>query len=360
MRAVRKLARGPGNVAVADAPEPTPGPGEVVVEVAAAGICGTDVHIVDDEFVAEPPVTMGHELAGRVAELGPGVRGWQVGDRVTSETYFSTCGRCVHCRRGRPNLCRERRSIGSRENGAFARYLLVPATNLHRVPDALPLEHAALAEPLACTVHGVTDTAGVRAGDAVAIAGPGPIGLLALQLALAGGARAVVIGTSADAARLELARELGAAATIDAQSVGDVGEAVRDALGIEGADLVVECSGAAPAASMLLEAARPGGRFCQMGLYGEPIRLDQDAVCYKELTVTGTNASVPTSWERALRLLADGAIAADRMLTHRFPLERWNDALRAVRGKQAVKVLLDPLGGGPASAPDGGPQRLSP
>ncbi len=342
MIAVRKLARGPDHVAVVDVEEPSAGPGQVVVEVVAAGICGTDVHIVDDEFATEPPVTMGHELAGTVAHLGAGVEGWAVGDRVTSETYFSTCGRCRHCRRGRPNLCSARRSIGSKENGAFAHMLLVPAANLHRVPDALPLEHAALTEPLACTVHGVLDVAGVRAGDRVAISGPGPIGLLALQLVLASGARAVVLGTGADASRLALARELGASAAIDVEAEHEVAGAVEDALDADGADLVVECSGAEAAAGTLLNVVARGGRFSQMGLYGRPVRLDQDVVCYKELTVTGTNASVPSSWPRALRLLADGSVDAERLLTHRFPLEAWEDALAAVRSKQGVKVLLSP------------------
>ncbi len=344
MNAVRKLARGAGHVAVVDVEEPTAGPGQVVVEVAAAGICGTDLHIVDDEFATEPPVTMGHELAGIVAEVGAGVTGWSVGDRVTSETYFSTCGRCIHCRRGRPNLCSARRSIGSKENGAFAPYLLVPATNLHRVPDALPLEHAALTEPLACTVHGVTDTAGVRAGDRVAITGPGPIGLLALQLTVAAGARAVMLGTGADRDRLALARELGAAAAIDVEQESDVPQAVNDALQADGADVAIECSGAEPAAATLLQVVARGGRFAQMGLYGRRIALDQDVVCYKELTVTGTNASVPTAWPRALRLLADGAVRADRLITHRFDLNAWDEALAVVRSKRGAKVLLRPGG----------------
>src|ERR1700692_1999547 len=162
MLAIRKLARGIGNVSVEELPVPVAGPEEVVAEVDSAGICGTDLHIYLGEFETAPPVTMGHELAGIIVELGRDVDGWRVGDRVTTETYFSTCGHCADWRRGRRNLCLQRRSIGSKQNGAFAQFLSTPASNLHRVPDGLDLEAAALTEPLACPVYGVVETAGVR------------------------------------------------------------------------------------------------------------------------------------------------------------------------------------------------------
>lgn len=342
MLAVRKLARGPGNVELQEVPEPVAGHGEVIIEVAAAGICGTDLHIWLDEFVTEPPVTMGHEVAGTIAEIGPGVSGWEVGDRVTTETYFSTCGSCIHCRNGRPNLCSLRRSIGSREDGAFARYLKTPARNLHRLPDGLPLEAGALVEPLGCVVHGVIDTARVNAGDRVIITGPGPIGLLTLMACRAAGASVTMLGTSADRTRLDLAAELGADHAIDIQGSSDPVTAVRDALGAEGADLAIECSGATPAGNMLLNLTARGGRYCQMGLYGKPLQLDLDLICYREIVMSGSNATVPTAWPRAIRLLADGHIDYGRLITHRFGLADWETALETVNGKSGMKVLLTP------------------
>jgi L-iditol 2-dehydrogenase len=342
MLAIRKIARGVGNIDVQEIPEPHAGPGQVVIEVDSAGICGTDLHIYLDEFETTPPVTMGHEVAGQIVEVGNEVTGWTRGDRVTTETYFSTCGRCFNCRRGRRNLCTERRSIGSKRDGAFARYLVTPATNLLRVPDALDLESAAFTEPLACAVHGVLETATVAAGDNVVIAGPGPIGLLALQLVKTAGASAVVIGTSQDTHRLQLAKQLGADLVIDAQRTADVTEAVRDFWRVEGADLVIECSGAAPAAKMLTDVTRRGARFCQMGLYGKSIPFDQDAVCYKELVVTGTNATVTPSWTRALKLLAEGKVVAHPLISHRFPIADWPNALDVMKNKEGVKVLLKP------------------
>lgn len=356
MLAVRKLARGVGNVGLAEVAEPAAGPGEVVIRVAAAGICGTDIHIWLDEFATEPPVTIGHEVAGVISAVGEGVSGWSVGDRVTTETYFHTCGHCLHCRRGRPNLCRERRSLGSRADGAFAGYLLTPARNLHRIPAALGLEAASLTEPLACVVHGVVDTAGVRAGDRVAIAGPGPIGLLALQVCIASGARVVMLGTAADAGRLELARSLGAAGTIDVGTGDSLADQVATAFGdADEADVVIECSGAPPAADTLLAIAARGGRFCQVGLYGRRVEVDLDTVCYKELTVTGSNATVPTAWPRALRLLADGSVDAAALITHRYPLAAWEEAFATARSKAGVKVLLTPWDEAEASRPTEAP-----
>jgi L-iditol 2-dehydrogenase len=342
MIAVRKFARGVGNIELQDVPEPHAGAGQVVIEVHSAGICGTDLHIYLDEFETRPPVTIGHELAGVIVELGSNVDGWNLGDRVTTETYFSTCGYCLDCRRGRRNLCANRRSIGSKQDGAFAKYLLTPASNLHRVPEGLDLESAALTEPLACTVYGVLETAGVRAGENVVLTGPGPIGLLAMQLAKVAGATAVMIGTKLDIERLKLAKELGADGVINVEEVDNVVEAVGDVFGTDGADLVVECSGAAAAAKTLIDVARRGARFCQMGLYGKPITFNQDAVCYKELVVTGTNASVTPAWAKALKLLTERKVDARRLISHRFPIAEWDKALDVVRKKEGVKVVLKP------------------
>jgi L-iditol 2-dehydrogenase len=342
MLAIRKLARGVANVSVEELPAPVAGPEEVVVEVDSAGICGTDLHIYLDEFETAPPVTIGHEFAGRIVETGKNVRDWQPGERVTAGTYFSTCGHCRHCHGGRPNLCLERQSIGSKRDGAFARYVVIPAKNLYRVPDEVDLESAALTEPLACTIHGVLSVAKVQAGDNVVIAGPGPIGLLALQLAKVAGATVALLGTEVDRARLELANQLGADHSIDVTGVSDIQTLVQDLFHAEGADLVIECSGAAPAADTLLRLVRRGGRYCQMGLFGRPIQWNQDLICFKELTVTGTNAHVASAWPRALKIMAEGRVKVRRLVTHRFSLRAWDQALKTAQTKQGVKVLLKP------------------
>ena len=342
MLAIRKVARGLGNIEVTDVPVPIAGPGQVVIKVDSAGICGTDLHIYFDEFETYPPVTIGHEVSGRIVEIGADVKGWKEGDRVTTETYFYTCGECFNCRRGRRNLCPQRRSIGSKQDGAFAEFLLTPASNLIRIPVDLDLESASLTEPLACTVHGVLGTAGVRAGDNVVVTGPGPIGLLALQLAKVAGATVIMIGANQDLERLKLAKELGADDVVNVQETTNVVEYVADRLGGNGADVVIECSGAPAAAKTLTDVASRGARFCQMGLYGKTIPFDQDAVCYKELVVTGTNASVTPAWIRAVKLLVERKIDAHRLITHRFAIANWDKALEVVKNKEGVKVILKP------------------
>ncbi len=341
MIAVRKLHRGIGNVEVQEVADPIPGPGQVLVEVDSAGICGTDIHIYYDEFETWPPVTMGHEFAGTIVEVHKGVSSWMPGDRVTSSTYFFTCGSCRFCREGRPNLCPDRRSIGSKQDGAFAQYVVLPEKNLYRVPESLELENAAFTEPLACVVHALLQTSRVVAGDNVVVTGPGPIGLLALQLIKLSGAGAVLLGTSVDEDRLALGKALGADAVFDVQTVENLAQAVSDVFHGE-ADLVVECSGSARAAQTLLDLARRGARYCQIGLYGKPIPFDQDQICYKELSVTGTNAQVPSAWTRALKLLAEGSIDVSRLISHRFELARWSDALGILEQKRATKVILKP------------------
>ena len=321
---------GPGTVELTERPEPVVRPGHVVLEVVGAGICGTDLHIWDDEFPSEPPVTMGHEVSGVVREVGEGVNGWKAGDRVVSETYFSTCGECEWCRGGRLNLCAQRRSIGSREDGAFAPLLLVPARGLHRVPDWLEGHAASLAEPLACVCHCLLDPQVVAEGERVLVVGPGPVGLLAAQVAAACGGDVHVRGAEHDVARLAKAREL----ELETSTVGE--DAPEDF------DVVVDCSGAAAGIAFALESAARGGRYVQVGLAGKPVAIPFDLVCYRELTVTSGNASTPRSWRRALQLITEHRVVLKPLVTEIVPLSEWERAFAATREGAGIKYVLDP------------------
>ena len=342
MEAVMKVARGVGQVELREVGEPVAGPDEVLIEVGAAGICGTDLHIYHDEFAIRPPVVMGHEIAGTVVAVGQGVTGLTVGTHVTTETYFDTCGACRYCRNGKINLCPERRSIGSAVNGGFADYLIVPERNIHVLPENISVEAGALTEPLACVVHGVLTHTTVRPGELAVIAGPGSIGLLTLQVVKAAGATAVVLGTHADAARLDLARELGADYTLNVQAE-DPGPLLRDLSSSgHGADVVYECFGAGPAANQVLELVRRGGRYVQIGLFGKPVGWDLDQVCYKELIVTGSNASTPESWLRALALLKSGKVQTKPLISGRYPLRGWQEAFKTFEARRGVKLVFTP------------------
>jgi L-iditol 2-dehydrogenase len=330
MLGVAKTAAGRGNVALVERPEPVVRPGHVLLEVVGAGICGTDLHIWDDEFPTEPPVTMGHEVSGVVREVGPGVDGWAAGNRVVSETYFSTCGTCRFCRDGRLNLCAERRSIGSREDGAFAPLVVVPARGLHTIPDWLDGHAAALTEPLACVCNCLLDPDVVRDGDGALVVGPGPVGLLAAQVAAACGASVHVRGTPRDEARLARARELGFATSL-----------ADEPLGLE-PDVVIECSGSEAGMAFALDSAARGGRLVQVGLAGRPVAIPLDQVCYRELTVSGGNASTPRSWRRALALIESRRVALEPLVSEVVPLVEWERAFAAAREGSGVKYVLAP------------------
>jgi L-iditol 2-dehydrogenase len=329
MLGLTKLAAGPGNVALAERLERRLDAGEVRILVHAAGICGTDLHIEAGEYAARPPVTMGHELWGVVSEVGAGVSGDWVGERVVSETYFSTCGGCRWCREGRTNLCPERRSIGSFVDGAFAPTVVVPERNLHHAPTASTDAAAALTEPLACVCQSLEDPAIVEADDHVLVIGPGAIGLIAAQVARAHGGVVEVRGTARDEVRLALAATLGFS--------------VSDTPSPDGAyDVVIECSGSGLGIAAALTSARRGGRIVQIGLRGAPVEVPFDEICFRELTVTSGNASTPRSWERALTLLEGGSVELEPLVTEVVPLAEWERAFAASRSATGVKFVLDP------------------
>jgi L-iditol 2-dehydrogenase len=325
-----KLAPGAGNVGLADRPDPIPADGQVVLEVVAAGICGTDLHIADGEYETVTPVTIGHEVAGVVAEVGDGVDEDWLGARVASETYFSTCRECAYCRAGRPNLCPERRSIGTHVDGTFAPRLLVPQDNLHRLPDWLDAAAAPLCEPLACVCHSLLEPeVVVHDGDDVLVTGPGPVGLLAGQVAAAIGGNVHVRGTPGDERRLAAARELGLeTSTTDAPTVD--------------ADVVIECSGSEAGIASGLAAARRGGRYVQIGIAGRSVTLPFDVVCFHELRITSGFASTPTSWRAALELVAERRVRLEPLLTEVVPLEDWERAFAATRAAAGIKFVLAP------------------
>lgn len=329
MRGLTKLAAGPGNVALSERPEPGASPGHVVLEVVGAGICGTDLHIFDGVYETAVPVTMGHEVSGAVVQVGEAVEDGWLGERVVSETYFSTCGRCDHCRAGRTNLCPERRSIGTHVDGAFAPRLHVPVDNLHRIPDWLEGHVAALAEPLACVCHSLLEPGVVREGDAVLVTGPGPVGLLAAQVVRAEGGHVHVRGTPGDSIRLAAARALGFETSTTDDPAAD-------------ADVVVECSGSEAGMAFSLAATRRGGRYVQIGLAGKPVTLPFDLVCFRELTITAGFASTPSSWDKALELLERRAIDLKPLLSAVVPLAEWERAFAATRAGEGIKFVLDP------------------
>ena len=335
MRGVTKLEAGPGQVGLSERVRRQPGPDEVVLEVCGTGICGTDLHIWQGEYKCAPPVIMGHEICGEVVEVGSGVVSGWVGRRVVVETYYSTCGRCRYCRNGRPNLCAERLSIGSHVNGAMTRFVVLPAINLHGAPDDLSDAAAALAEPLACICHSMMDPAVVQAGDVVVVVGPGAMGLLAAQVARACGGAVSVRGTKSDEVRLSLARDLGfSTETVSRDEAG--------ATRVEGADVVVECSGTEPGVRYGLEVVRRGGSFVLVGLRGTEVNVNFDLVCFHEIAIRSGFASTPRSWSTAMRLIGEKKVELLPLISEVLPLGEWEYAFDSSRAGRGVKYVLDP------------------
>ena len=341
MQALVKTARGPGQLALREIPEPVAGPGEIVIEVAGCGICGTDLHIESDEYRSVPPVVLGHETAGHVVAVGEGTNNFQIGDRVTTQPFFSTCGNCGRCRDGRPNLCVDRRSIGTHVNGAFANFVKVPDYRALHLPDNLDTIAATMTEPVACCTHGILDFARPRPGDVAIISGPGPMGLAAAQVAGAVGAEVVLLGTRADERRLSLGKVVGIPHVLDIER-DDVEKLVADLTDGQGAPLVVECAGVPASFDQCVRLARPGGTMLQIGLYGKKTKVDFDAAIIKELKLFGSFAQVPTAWPRAIDLMASGKVQTSPLITAVLPLSQWEAGFAAARAKTEGKVVLIP------------------
>lgn len=338
-----KFAAGSGNMEIRDVPEPSPGPGQVKICVEKTGICGSDLHIFHSDIAipVRSPVVTGHEFAGTICGLGDGITGWNIGDRVVSETAFSFCGTCRACHDGYYNLCPERRTLGYWHDGAFAPFVVVPAARLHRLPEEISFEDAALTEPFACIAHALFELTTIAPADLVLLSGPGSVGLGALQMARAHGARVLVAGTRQDAQRLKVALSLGAERTVTVDEE-PLQEAVREFSGGAGVDVVLECSGSGSAVDAGLQALRRRGQFTQIGLFGKPVSVNLELICYREIRYTGSLGSRYASWEKALSLMASGDVKARPLISDIMPLGSWAAAFEKFEKKEGLKLLLDP------------------
>ena len=343
MRAVVKYKLGEGNIELRECPEPSPGPREVKIRVEAAGICGSDLHILhgDIQIPMRPPFIIGHEFSGVVAGVGKGVMKWKKGDRVTAENSRSVCGYCRYCTTGSYNLCSERLATGYAFDGAFAEFCVVPDERVHFLPDNADFLTGALSDPSACAFHAVQELTGVNAGENVLITGPGPMGLFSLQYAKANGAQVIVTGRTQDSKRLELAKELGADFTIDVDA-GDSEKSIKEHLREGEIDIFLECSGKATALELGISLLRKQGKYTQVGIFGSPINFDADQLVYKEIRATGSFSQKHSAWAEAIRLASLGKIKALPLVTHIMSLEEWEEGFRKFESGEAIKVVFQP------------------
>ncbi len=339
MKAVRLEAV--GSIALREVDKPDIGPDELLVRVEACGVCGTDRHLFHGEFPCKPPVTPGHEFSGIVEAIGTSVSGFAVGDRVTGDPNIA-CGRCAHCHAGRVNLCSNLRAIGIHRDGGFAEYLALPQKQAFILPADLSPTHGAFCEPLGCCLHGV-DLAEIGPGSSVAVLGGGVIGLLTVQLARLAGARTIILSTR-QASRRALARDLGAAATVD-PTAADVIDAIAGPTGLApgGVDVVFECAGVRETVEQSMRLARAGGTIVIVGVTPQGMKAEFEPfnLLFRELRVLGSFLN-PYTHRRAAELIASGAIEIDRLISRQVPLE---DAPAVIANPPApgeVKVLVVP------------------
>ncbi|TFG59408.1 MAG: sorbitol dehydrogenase [Spirochaetales bacterium] len=341
MKALVKTSKGVGNIRLLEEPVPATGDNQVKVKVEYAGICGTDLHIMLDEYDYAVPVILGHEASGTVVEIGKNVKNIKVGDKVVTETNAVVCGECSLCRAGRFCLCPERKALGQKYNGVFAEYFVIGQENVYEIPKNVDMLSAAVSEPLACVVHAVCERSKILAGDVVIVSGPGPIGLLSLQVAKAEGAKVVVLGTSSDEKRFLKAKELGADYVVDVEK-DDPADIIREETGGEGADVLIECSGAGPAVRKGIDLLKKRGIFTQIGLFSKDVTLDFNKICFKEINLFGCLSKTDFSWRKTLQLLKENKIDARSVISDILPLEEWEKGFRIAQEKGGLKVILKP------------------
>lgn len=341
MKAIVKLKEGVGNVVLTDRPEPSVKKNEVKIKVEAVGICGTDVKIKHGTTWSNPPVILGHELSGTVAEVGEDVKSVKPGDRVVTETGNVVCGHCYYCRTGNFLMCKDRLSIGYGVDGGMAEYCVVREDIVHILPDEIPFDAGSLCEPAAVSVHAVYDAVKVIPTDTVVVIGSGAIGLLVAQLVKNFGATVIVTGLTQDEGRLSVAKELGIDYTVNTQKE-NVGKIVDDITGGRGADLVFECSGSVPGVNTGMSLLKKMGALVQIGLTKPTMEIEYSMLTAKQISLIGTFGHKWQSWDTALKLMQQGKINAGALISHRLPMEKWEEAFDIAESGKGIKVVIFP------------------
>jgi L-iditol 2-dehydrogenase len=339
-----KTAKGKDLMELRETDIPRPGKDEVLLEIKACGICGTDIHIKHDTYPYWPPVIMGHEFSGEVVEVGEDVGLFTVGDRVVGEPHTKACGKCELCRTGNIQICSEKRSPGWGINGGFAKYLAYPEHLLHKIPDDLSFVHAALVEPAANVVQDVLERGRVDPNDTVVVLGAGPIGLLSVMCAKAAGAGKVfLVGVSSDEKmRFPVAREIGVDGIYYVDKVDAVNEINKVTDG-RGADLVVEASGAPTAIYSTVGLVRRLGRIVQIGLTGKKdLSFPWDDAAWKGCHIMFNLSTAYSCWDRTIGMISSGRIDADKIITQVRPLSEWETAFDDLENMRSLKTVLIP------------------
>ena len=341
MKAAIKERPEPG-ISVKDVPIARADHDEVLMRVRRASICGSDIGLFDYSAAyagfAKLPTIPGHEFAGEVAQVGEGVTEFVIGEPVVAESIL-TCGNCKFCLSGQSNICVNFRLFGIHTNGGFAEYVSVPRKHLHHMKDGLTFEQAAVIEPLSVCCHAIEDVAKVNAADSLVVVGPGPIGLLAAQVARAKGCEHVLVsGIEVDEKRLAIAQ--GLRFDVVDSTKEDLVRKVMDSSSGLGVDVAVVAAGSATALNQACELVRKGGKILNIAIYAHPIELGVTSLVRREMMLLGTFASTGNNYERAMSLAVEGKVKLQPLITHSFPLDDARRALETAKAREGCKVQL--------------------
>jgi 6-hydroxycyclohex-1-ene-1-carbonyl-CoA dehydrogenase len=333
---------GPGaGLKLEETPVPKVGPGEVLIQVAACGVCHTDLHYIEHGVPTfkKPPLVLGHEASGVVAECGAGVSNVRMGERVLIPAVLS-CGKCGFCRVGRENICADMRMLGNHFDGAYAEFVGVPAKDVLHLPESIPLEEAAIiADAISTPYHAVRNRARVRPGDTVVVFGCGGVGINAVQLAAAAGGYVIAVDLSDR--KLDWARQFGAAATINPTTVERVSKEVRTLTG-GGADIAMEVIGNPRTIEEAFECVRIGGRLVVVGYTHEAVSIVAGKIMFKEIEVLGSLGCRPVDYVPLIRMVEQGRIDLKRQVTHRFRLEEIGKAFEVMKEGVSLRSIVVP------------------
>jgi 6-hydroxycyclohex-1-ene-1-carbonyl-CoA dehydrogenase len=315
---------------IEEIPTPAPDPGQIVVKTAACGVCHTDLHYIDHGVPTfkQPPLVLGHEASGLVAQVGSGVKDFKVGDRVLLPAVL-TCGVCEFCRTGRENICQTMTMFGNNIDGAYAEFVATPAKDIFHLPKEIPLEEGAIiADAISTPYHAVKNRAEVKAGDTVVVFGCGGVGINVVQVAAAVGG--VVIAVDVSEKKLEWARKFGATYTINARKVEKIGKEIKK-LTNGGADVALEAIGRPETIETAFGTLRKGGRLVVVGYSAEEIKLSAARIMYFEMEIRGSLGCRPVDYPKLIELARIGKIKVTELVTHKFPLEKIDEAFGLLR-----------------------------
>lgn len=342
MKALLKTKKGKGFLEIEDVQIPEIDDNEVLIKVYYSGICGTDIHILSDEFTYYPPVILGHEFSGEIVQVGEKVTLWEGGDRVVAECQSLACGKCRYCRTGHPEACDSKRSPGWGINGSFAEYIKMPSWLLHKIPDNVSYKEAALTEPAAVSSQVLFSRSKLGTGDFVVVLGTGPIGIIIAKMAkIAGASKVLITGIDKDEHyRLLLAKKMGIEHNVNINKV-NLKEMVDDLTHGIGADLVVEATGVELAINQAFDIVRKLGTIAIVGIPGQSrLNVNWSAGSFKALDIRFSFSSQYKDWIRVLKQFENRSLDLTSLITHEFELDNWRIAFEKVIDCQGGKVLL--------------------